>query len=56
MMMFTGSAETPRETEISTSSKSPPIRIANATQSGLKQLCRHKKKERTYKKQNEPTE
>lgn len=36
IMMFAGSAETPRETETSTSNKSPPIKMANATQSGLK--------------------
>jgi hypothetical protein len=35
--MFTGRVETPRETDISTSNKRPPIRIANATQSGLNQ-------------------
>jgi hypothetical protein len=35
IIMFTGSAETPRETDISTSNKRPPIRIANATQRGL---------------------
>jgi hypothetical protein len=35
IIILTGSAETPRETDISTSNKRPPIRIANATQSGL---------------------
>lgn len=38
IIMFTGSAETPREIDINTSSRSPPIRMANATQSGLKHL------------------
>jgi hypothetical protein len=35
IIMLTGSAETPRDTEISTSNKSPPIKIANATHNGL---------------------
>lgn len=38
-MMLTGRAETPRVTEISTSSKRPPMRIEKATQRGLKQRC-----------------
>lgn len=41
IIMFTGSAETPRETDISTSNNRPPIRIANATQSGLNHPCIH---------------
>jgi len=46
--MFTGSAETPSETDISTSSRSPPIRMANATQSGLKHPCEDKTSKKTY--------
>jgi hypothetical protein len=37
--MLTGKAETPRVMDISTSNKRPPVRIENATQSGLKQPC-----------------
>lgn len=36
IIMFTGNAETPRDMDIRTSSRSPPIRIENAIQSGLK--------------------
>lgn len=39
MIILTGRAETPRVIEISTSKRSPPIRIENATQSGLKHPC-----------------
>jgi hypothetical protein len=42
--MLTGSAETPRETDISTSNKRPPIRMANATQSGLNHPYTHIKR------------
>jgi hypothetical protein len=44
IIMLTGSAETPRETEISTSNKSPPIKIANATHNGLIHLYKQKLK------------
>jgi len=46
--MFTGSAETPRETDISTSSRSPPIRMANAIQRGLKHPCLRQKSKKIY--------
>lgn len=39
MMMLTGRAETPKVMDMSTSNKRPPIRIENATQRGLKQVC-----------------
>lgn len=39
MIILTGRAETPRVIEINTSKRSPPIRIENATQSGLKHPC-----------------
>lgn len=39
IMMLTGSAETPRVTDINTSNNKPPIRIENATHRGLKQPC-----------------
>jgi hypothetical protein len=38
--MLIGSAETPREIDISTSNKRPQIRMANATQRGLNHPCR----------------
>lgn len=38
-MMFTGSAETPSVIDINTSRNRPPMRIQNATQSGLRQPC-----------------
>jgi hypothetical protein len=44
IIMFTGRAETPRERDISTSNKRPPIRIANATHSGLNQPYIHREK------------
>lgn len=44
IIMFTGNAETPREMDIRTSNRSPPIRIENAIQRGLKQPC-HKNKD-----------
>nr|ACN36523.1 unknown [Zea mays] len=45
IIILTGSAETPRETDISTSNKRPPIRIANATQSGLNHPYTKKEKQ-----------
>jgi hypothetical protein len=48
IIMFTGSAETPRETDIRTSNKSPPIRIANATHRGLNHPYVHKEKDIIY--------
>ena len=39
IIMLTGKAETPRVMDISTSNKRPPVRIENATQSGLKHPC-----------------
>lgn len=45
IIILTGSAETPRETDISTSNKRPPIRIANATQSGLNHPYTQKEKQ-----------
>ena len=55
--MLTGSAETPRETDISTSNKRPPIRIANATQSGLNHPCTHiKRKKIKYEAERSCTE
>lgn len=42
IIMLTGSAETPRDTEISTSNNSPPIKIANATHNGLIHLYKNK--------------
>lgn len=37
--MLTGSAETPRVTDMRMSNRRPPMRIANATQRGLKHVC-----------------
>lgn len=45
IIILTGSAETPRETDISTSNKRPPIKIANATQSGLNHPYTQKQKQ-----------
>lgn len=41
MIMLTGSADTPSVMDINTSSIKPPIRIENATHSGLKHPCDH---------------
>lgn len=39
MIILTGRAETPKETDTNTSNSSPPIRMQKANHIGLKPLC-----------------
>jgi hypothetical protein len=48
MIMLTGTAEMPRVADISTSNSRPPMRIENATQSGLIQPCNKEQHKQMY--------